>query len=91
MPDRRFGPWSTSGVVGWCTGVATIGGAFAGFIAAQAKGSPWHQPLFDLLTAIAAIAFLLLIAAGVAALITWASPAFRRPARLITDRWPGHH
>jgi hypothetical protein len=87
MPDRRIGPWSTSGVVGWCTGVATIGGAFAGFIAAQAKGSPWHQPLFDLLTAIAAIAFLLLIAAGVAALITWASPAFRRPARLITDRW----
>jgi hypothetical protein len=87
MPDRRTGPWSTSGVVGWCTGVATIGGAFAGFIAAQAKGSPWHQPLFDLLTAIAAIAFLLLTAAGVAALITWASPAFHRPARLITDRW----
>jgi len=43
--------------------------------------------LFDLLTAVAAIAFLLLVAAGVAALITWVSPAFRRPARLITDRW----
>ena len=67
--------------------MATIGGAFAGFIAAQAKGSPWHQPLFDLLAAIAAIAFLLLIAAGVAALITWVRPAFRRPARLITGRW----
>lgn len=64
MPDRRTGPWSTSGVVGWCTGVATIGGAFAGFTASQTKGSPWHRPLFDLLTAIAAIAFLLLIAAG---------------------------
>jgi hypothetical protein len=62
-------------------------GAFAGFIAAQAKGSPWHQPLFDLLAAVAAIAFLLLVATGVAALITWLSPAFRRPARLITDRW----
>ena len=67
--------------------MATIGGAFAGFIASQTKGSPWHQPLFDLLAAIAAIAFLLLVAAGVTALITWASPAFRRPARLITDRW----
>ena len=87
MPDRRIGSWSTSGVVGWCTGVATIGGAFAGFIAAQAKGSPWHQPLFDLLAPIAAIAFLLLVAVGVTALITWASPAFRRPTRLITDRW----
>jgi hypothetical protein len=67
--------------------VATIGGALAGLIAAQVKGSPWHQPLFDLLTAIAAIAFLLLIAAGVAALIAWVRPAFRRPARLITGRW----
>ena len=73
--------------MGWCTGVATIGGTFAGFIASQAKGSPWRQPLFDLLAAIAAIAFLLLVAAGVTALITWARPAFRRPARLITDRW----
>jgi hypothetical protein len=87
MRGRRFAPWGTSGVVGWCTGVATIGGAFAGFIASQTKGSPWHQPSFDLLAAIAAIAFLLLVAAGLTALITWASPAFRRPARLITDRW----
>jgi len=55
--------------------------------ASQTKGLPWHQPLFDLLTAVAAIAFLLLVAAGVAALITWVSPAFRRPARLVTDRW----
>ncbi len=74
-------------MVGWCTGVATIGGAFAGFIASQTRGSPWHQPLFDLLAAVAAIAFLLLVAAGVAALIAWVSPAFRRPARLIIDRW----
>jgi hypothetical protein len=87
MPDRRIGPWSTSGVVAWCTGVATIGGAFAGFIASQAKGSPWHQPLFDVLAAIAAIAFLLLVAAGVAALAAWLHPVFRRPARLITSRW----
>ena len=66
MPDRRIGPWSTTGVIGWCTGTATIGGAFAGFIAAQTKDSPWHHPLFGLLAAIAAIAFLLLIAVGVA-------------------------
>ena len=71
MPDRRIGPWSTSGVVAWCTGAATIGGAFAGFIASQVNGSPWHQPLFDVLAAIAALAFLLLVSAGMAALITW--------------------
>ncbi|HEY7145021.1 MAG TPA: hypothetical protein VH637_12310 [Streptosporangiaceae bacterium] len=87
MPDRRIGPWSTSGVIGWCTGVATIGGAFAGFIASQTKGSPWHQPVFDGLAAIAAIAFLLLITVGAVALVAWVSPAFRRPARLITSRW----
>lgn len=57
MPDRRIGPWSASGVIGWCTGVATIGGAFAGFIASATKGSPWHRPVFDLLAAVAAIAF----------------------------------
>jgi hypothetical protein len=67
--------------------VATISGAFAGFIASKTKGSPWHRPLFDLLAGIAAIAFLLLLAVGVAALVTWARPALRRPARLITDRW----
>jgi hypothetical protein len=87
MPDRRIGPWSTSGVMAWCTGAATIGGAFAGFMASQVKGPPWHQPLFDVLAAIAAIAFLLLISVGVAALITWVRPAFRRPARLVTGRW----
>ena len=43
--------------------------------------------MFGLLAAIAAIAFLLLIAVGVAALIAWVRPAFRRPARLMTDRW----
>jgi hypothetical protein len=87
MPDRRIGPWSASGVIGWCTGVATIGGAFAGFTASQAKGSPWRQPVFDLLAAIAAAAFLLLVVVGVVALVTWVRPAFRRPARLITGRW----
>lgn len=87
MPDRRIGPWSASGVIGWCTGVATIGGGFAGFIASQTKGSPWHLPVFDLLAAIAAIAFLLLITVGAVALVSWLSPAFRRPARLITGRW----
>ncbi len=87
MPDRRIGPWSTSGVIGWCTGVATIGGAFAGFIASQTKGSPWHQPVFDVLAAIAAIAFLLLITVGAVAVVGWLSPAFRGPARLITSRW----
>ncbi len=84
MPDRRIGPWSTSGVIGWCTGVATIGGAFAGFIASQTKSSPWHLPVFVLLAAIAAIAFLLLITVGAVALVGWLSSAFRRPARLIT-------
>jgi hypothetical protein len=87
MRNRRIGPWSASGVIGWCTGVATIGGAFAGFIASQTKGSPWHQPVFDLLAAIAAIAFLLLVMVGAVALVAWVSPAFRRPARLITSRW----
>jgi hypothetical protein len=87
MPDRRIGPWSANGVVGWCTGVATIGGVFAGIVASQTKGSPWRNPLFDVLAAIAAVAFLLLLAVGVAALVSWARPAFRRPARLITDRW----
>jgi hypothetical protein len=87
MPDRRIGPWSTSGVIGWCTGVATIGGAFAGFIASQTKSSPWRQPVFVLLASIAAIAFLLLVTVGVVALVGWLSPAFRRPARLVTSRW----
>ena len=87
MPDSRIGPWSAGGVIGWSTGVATIGGAFAGFIASQTKGSPWHQPVFDLLAAIAAVAFLLLVVGGAVALATWVSPAFRRPARLITSRW----
>jgi hypothetical protein len=87
VPVRRIGPWSVSGVIGWCTGVATIGGAFAGFIASQTKGSPWHQPVFDVLAAIAAIAFLLLITVGAVALVTWVSPALRRPVRLITSRW----
>jgi hypothetical protein len=88
MPDRRIGPWSTSGVIGCGTGVATIGGAFAGFIASQTKSSPpWHQPVFDVLAAIAAIAFLLLITVGAVAVAGWLSPAFRRPARLVTSRW----
>ena len=87
MPDRRIGPWSASGVIGWCTGVATIGGAFAGFIASRANGSPWRQPVFDLLAVIAAVAFLLLVVVGVVGLVTWVRPAFRRPARLITGRW----
>lgn len=87
MPDRRIGPWSTSGVIGWCTGVATIGGAFAGFIASQTKGSPWRQPVFDLLAAMAMVAFLLLIIVGAVTLVTWVRPALRRPARLVTGRW----
>lgn len=87
MPQRRIGPWSANGVVGWCTGVAAIGGAFAGIVASQTKGSAWRNPLFDVLAAIAVAAFLLLLAVGVAALVRWARPAFRRPARLITDRW----
>ena len=87
MSDRRIGPWNASGVIAWCTGVATVGGTFAGFVASQAKGSPWRQPWFDLLAAIAAAAFLLLVAAGAIAFTSWLSPAFRRPARLITDRW----
>jgi hypothetical protein len=64
LGNCRVGSWSASGVIGWCIGAASIGGAFAGFIASQTKGSPWHQPVFDLLAAIAAIAFLLLVMAG---------------------------
>lgn len=48
---------------------------------------PWRQPVFDLLAAIAAVAFLLLIIVGAVALVAWVRPAFRRPARLVTDRW----
>jgi hypothetical protein len=36
---------------------------------------------------LAAIAFLLLITVGAVALVGWLSPAFRRPARLITGQW----
>ena len=40
-----------------------------------------------MLAAIAAVAFLLLITVGAVALVTWVSPALRRPARLVTSRW----
>lgn len=73
----------------WSASVATIAGGFAAYVSQQVK-SPLHHPIFEVLAGIAAVAFLILIAAGIPDFYNWASALVaevRPPFPAITRRW----